>query len=551
MKRKNLIGSVITLIGLAVICAVLANVPGAVHAQSATGRPVVLASAEGAGILFADTEGIADGNGLPIDTTNSYVIFNWNYQWIQVDGGTQTNVGANSASYQPVEADVGKLIKVKVSFRDGNNNSEARTSLPFGPIAELTRTSATPSTLVSNTGQSASADADITQQYAQGFRLGDHGQGYEISSVSIELAAVPSSLTVSLWSGAVEGGHSANAATKLFDFANPSSLAVGLNKFTAPAGAFAYQGVNYFIVLSGFGATLKIKETTSDDEDTGGETGAVIYDKAAVRALSDTGPWGISGSRASVLRLAVEGSRRASGILASNYAQPKIDDKGTDDTSDDTGLQQEVISVGDKIGFGFELGAANRYLIRGVSFNMDDSTSLGSGFTNPFDLRSGSRTGPKQFSLTNTRKAAGLPVWTAPQGATVAGGCPTVMSVKTCKEYVFDQPVGEDTGDENKRRRDAVLSRVAGNPSDGVDDPPAEGVSFTGAKGDVASKRPANGPPRRAAGRDGAEPEAGQQGLPHRRQHLRQGVDAGIHDRCRQFRLPAAGHRRQHRRLRQ
>ena len=270
------------LIGLAVL-AVLVLSPGGPRTvdaqtpanQSATGRPVVLASAEGAGILFADTEDIADGNGLPITGGGvSFVTFTWTYQWIRVDGGTQTNVGAGSASYQPVEADVGNLIKVKVSFRDGNNYSEARTSLPFGPIAELTRTSATPSTLVSNTGQSASATAAITQRYAQGFRLGNHGQGYEISSVSIELAAVPSSLTVSLWSGGVEGGHQPNTATKLFDFADPSSFAVGLNQFTAPAGAFAYQGVNYFIVLSGFGATLSIKQTTSDGEDAGGETGA-------------------------------------------------------------------------------------------------------------------------------------------------------------------------------------------------------------------------------------------------------------------------------------
>ena len=482
------------LIGLVVLAALLL-ISSSVQAQippnpNATGRPVVLASAEGAGILFADTEDIADGNGLPITHFGtSYFTFNWTYQWIRVDGNSQTNVGANSASYQPVEADVGKLIKVKVSFTDGASFTETATSLPFGPITELTRTSAPPSTLVSNTGQSASADADITQQYAQGFRLGNHGQGYEISSVSIELAAVPSNLTVSLWSGGVEGGHSANTATKLFDFADPSSFAVGLNKFTAPAGAFAYQGVNYFIVLSGFGTTLSIKETTSDDEDTGGETGAVIYDKAAVRALSTTGVWGISGSRASVLRLAVEGSQRARGILASNYAQPKIDDMGTEDTTDDIGLRQEIISVGDKIGFGFELGAADRYLIRGVSFNMDD-TSLGSGFTNPWDLRSGSRTGTVQFSLTNTRKAGGLPVWTAPQGSTVAGGCPTEMSVVTCKKYVFDQPVGLDDGDENTRRRDAVLERVAGVPSDGVDDPAAAGVSFTGGKGDIAIDDP-------------------------------------------------------------
>ena len=482
------------LIALAVLAALLL-VPWVVHAQTpvnqdATGRPVVLASAEGAGILFADTEGIADGNGLPITSTGSFSTFAWSYQWIRVDGGTQTNVGANSASYQPVEADVGNLIKVRVSFRDGNNYSEAVTSLPFGPIAELTRTSATPSTLVSNTGQSASANADITQRYAVGFRLGDHGQGYEISSVSIELAAVPSSLTVSLWSGGVEGGLQANTASKLFDFADPSSFAVGLNEFTAPAGAFAYQNVNYFIVLSGFGTTLSIKETTSDDEDTGGETGAVIYNSAAVRALSDTGTWGASGSRASVLRLAVEGSKRASGIVASNYAQPRIDDMGTDDTSDDTRPHQEIISLGDDIGFGFKLGAVDRYLIRGVSINMDDSTPTGSGFTNPWDLRSGSRTGTVQFSLTNTRNAPGLPVWTAPQGATVAGGCTTSMGVETCKEYVFDQPVGPDDGDENTRRRDAVLERVAGAASDGVDSPAAPGVSFTGGKGDVAIADP-------------------------------------------------------------
>ena len=121
---------------------------------------------------------------------------------------------------------------------------------------------------------------------------------------------------------------------------------------------------------------------------------------------------------------------------------------------------------------------------------MDDTNPSGSGFTNPFDLRSGSRTGSKQFSLTNTRKAPGLPVWTAPQGATVTGGCPTVMSVETCRKYVFDQPVGEDTGDEKTRRRDAILSRVAGAFVKGVDDPAAAGVSFTGGKGDVALDHP-------------------------------------------------------------
>ena len=436
----------------------------------ATGRPVVLASAAGAGILFADTENIADANGLPIDTSNTWVFFNWTYQWVRVDGNTRTTVGGNSASYQPVAADVGKQIMVRVSYTDRGNFSETRTSLPFGPIVEPDPPPA--SKLVSNTGQS-SATANITQQYALGFRLGDHGQGYDISSVSIDLAAAPSRLTVSLWSGGVEGALQSNTAYKLFDFANPSSLAVGLNKFTAPAGAFAYQGVNYFIVLSGFGSSLSIKQTTSNNEDAGGETGAVIYDDAAVRA-SATGRWSISDDRASVLRMAVEGSQRARGILAASYAQTPSGG-------------QEIISVGDEIGLGgIELGAADRYLIRGVSFSMDNTTPSGSGFTNPLDLRSGSRTGAKQFSLTNTRKAPGLPVWTARQGATVVGGCTTVMSVETCKKYVFDMPVGQDGGPDKTRRRDDTLTRMQGAGVDGVDDPGAPGVSITGTEGDVA-----------------------------------------------------------------
>ena len=110
--------------------------------------------------------------------------------------------------------------------------------------------------------------------------------------------------------------------------------------------------------------------------------------------------------------------------------------------------------------------------------NSDASDSSSGGFSNPFDLRSGSRTGAKQFTLVNSRKAPGLTVWTAPQGSTVTGATGG-------QEYVFDQPVGEDSGDEKTRRRDAVLFRVAGAASNDVDRPAAAGVTFTGGKGDV------------------------------------------------------------------
>ena len=145
------------------------------------------------------------------------------------------------------------------------------------------------------------------------------------------------------------------------------------------------------------------------------------------------------------------------------------------------GADQEIISVGDNIsltGSNSEQRTATSSAVFPGTWTTQ--TQSGSGFTNPYDLRSGSRTGDRQFSLVNSRKAPGLPVWTAPQGATVTGS----------GKYVLDQPVGEDTGPEKTRRRDAVLTRAAGAASRDVDDPAAAGVSFTGGIGDIALDNP-------------------------------------------------------------
>ena len=439
---------------------------------NATGLPVVLASAEGGGaILAADTSRLADEDGLPYTGSPDSGIkgYVFSYQWIRVDG--ETEVGTNSQRYQLVDADYGKLIKVQVSFVDRAGNREVLDSLPFGPIVKPPP-SAAPRTLVGNTGQTPSAAADISGDYAMGFRLGKHGQGYEISSVEIDLAAAPPTVSVSLWNGGPRGSDDHGSRTaKLFDFENPSSLQVGLNKFTAPAGAFAYQNLNYWIVLSDFGDSLSIKETTSDAEDAGGETGAILFDEA--------------GGDSSVLRLAVEGSQRASGILASNYAQPSKADTPHPETGDPQTGDQEIISVGDKIGWAFGVGAADRYLVRGVTFAMDDTTSKSAGFINPFWLRSDSLSGDRHFDLVNTRDANGTPVWTAPQGATVAGGCTTTMemgvAVVTCEQYVFDWADINVKKQNDVDRIGAVLTRIftVATDADGQsDDPTAPGVSL-------------------------------------------------------------------------
>ena len=444
--------------------------------RNATGRPVVLASAEDPGVLAVDTSSIADPDGIPnvgsLESTG--VLHDFSYRWIRVDGDTETVVGADSADYRQidapleaagifielgryrrVEADIGKLLKVEVSFTDVQGTPETVTSLPFGPVL---RPAAAPpvSTLVANTGQTPSTTATITtDRYDMGFKLGSHGQGYEISDVSIELAAAPSSLTVSLWMGRAPGSGIAGAQTKLFDFENPSSFKVGLNRFSAPPGAFAYQNVGYFIVLSDFGSSLSIKETTSDAEDSGGETGATLANEA-------------SSSGSGVLRMAVEGSKRASGILASTYAQ--------------VADAQEIVSIGDEIGFGITVGAADRYLIRGASFSGDNSAT-GGLFTTPWDLRDGTTT---LFRMFSTRQISGINEFTAPQGATVPGGCTTdtMTMVETCETYNFYKNIPDP------REGGVVLSRYFGTSSDAEDKPKATGVTIDDETGDFSLNAP-------------------------------------------------------------
>ena len=429
---------------------------------NATGRPVILPTAEDRGDLAVDTSGISDPDGIPNvgDPAATGVLRDFSYRWIRVDGGTETVVGADSVDYRQifsgfeaagirvedgryrvVEADVGKLLKVEVSFFDAFGTSETVTSLPFRPVREPPLPE---STLVSNTGQSPSAQATITSApYRMGFKLGSHGQGYEISGVSIDLAAAPSSLTVSLWMGLAPGSGGAGAQTKLFDFENPPSFKAGLNKFTAPAEAFAYQNVDYFIVLSDFGDSLSINRTTSDDEDAGGEPRAALADSV--------------NEGESVLRLAVKGWRRDHGILVSTYGQEQ--------TKRDL---QEIVSLGDEIGVKFTVGAADRYLIRGATFSADNS-ARGGGFTSPWLIRDGT---DELFRLISTRQISGINEWTAPQGVTVTGGCTTVMSVETCEEYNFYQEIPDP------RPGGVTLMRMFGTSSTMEDEPKATGVTI-------------------------------------------------------------------------
>ena len=88
----------------------------AIDGEERTNRPATgTVSISGAGrvgqMLAASVSEVADDDGLP--GTVSYA-----YQWVRVDGTTETDVGTDSAQYMPVAADAGKRIKVQASFTD-------------------------------------------------------------------------------------------------------------------------------------------------------------------------------------------------------------------------------------------------------------------------------------------------------------------------------------------------------------------------------------------------------------------------------------------------
>lgn len=65
------------------------------------------------------TASVTDVNGVPTNIT---------YQWIRVDGATETNIGTNDANYTIVNDDAGKTIKVNAQYTDNNNYIENITS---------------------------------------------------------------------------------------------------------------------------------------------------------------------------------------------------------------------------------------------------------------------------------------------------------------------------------------------------------------------------------------------------------------------------------------
>ena len=94
--------------------------------SAASGAPTINGTAQVGEILTASTSGISDSDGL----ANA----SFTYQWLADDADIS---GATGSSYTLVAGDVGKVIKVTVSFTDDAGNAETLTSAATTAVAPI------------------------------------------------------------------------------------------------------------------------------------------------------------------------------------------------------------------------------------------------------------------------------------------------------------------------------------------------------------------------------------------------------------------------------
>ena len=127
--------------------------------NAATGEPAITGTAQVGQELTADASPIMDTDGL--------TDVDFRYQWLRVDADGTSNEedisGEIVATYTLTNDDVGKRIKVKVSFTDDLGSDEQRTSAPTDTVTAVAMT--TPGVTVSKTALTVTEEDTTGDSY--------------------------------------------------------------------------------------------------------------------------------------------------------------------------------------------------------------------------------------------------------------------------------------------------------------------------------------------------------------------------------------------------
>ena len=259
------------------------------------GQPAISGEAQVNEVLTADISGITDGDGLTMAT--------YTYQWVRVDGATDTNIrDATSQTYTLTEDDQGKQFRVRVSFSDDRGYSATISSRATQPV----RPEGGHGIQVSNAGQDTADLVGVTGQFPLGavsFTTGGHSGGYRLNSVRVAGIVNDDGATpkVSLYSD-VSGGP----GTVLHALTVPSGIPTGATADPAPAELTADTAVlathtTYWVVFerTASSANFYLRFTDSTDDDFGAASGWSLGDGLAFQRMGNP-TWvkgGLRGSR--------------------------------------------------------------------------------------------------------------------------------------------------------------------------------------------------------------------------------------------------------------
>ena len=264
--------------------------------RAATGAPAITGKPEVGETLTAGISGIMDEDGVPAAAQFAY-------EWISNDGTDDSDIdGATDSTYTLVQADEGKSIKVRVSFTDDAKFPESLTSAATAAVTVPV------AALVSNVGQTAAGNANVTatQSQGQGFTTGSDSGGYTLGSVELAVSSfsgTASDITVSIYSES-----SGNPGTLVHTLTTPASISTPVTTFTAPSGTTLAANTTYYVVISTTGSGINLSRTNAAAEDTGGASGWSIADD---RRFIGGGTWVTTSSP---IRMRVNGAAPSTDI---------------------------------------------------------------------------------------------------------------------------------------------------------------------------------------------------------------------------------------------
>ena len=261
----------------------------------ATGAPTITGTAQVGQTLTAGTTAIMDADGL---TSVSYT-----YQWIRVDGTDADISGATSITYTLVGADLGKTIKVTVSFTDDASNDETLTSAATAAVSAAPNTPATGAPTITGTAQ-------VGQTLTAGTTAIMDADGLTSVSYTYQWIRVATDNTETNISGATASTHTLVAADQgktikvkvsfTDDASNPETLTSTATAAVAAAANTPATGAPAITGAAQVGQTLTAGTTAIMDAN--GLT-SVSYTYQWIRVATDNTETNIASATASTYTL--------------------------------------------------------------------------------------------------------------------------------------------------------------------------------------------------------------------------------------------------------